>query len=307
MYQTEGDSGRRNRTEPLLHRERVSRRADVRATRRARTRPARATRRSTSAPASAGTTRASTARPGSRTWSTSSARSSTPRRRTAPDGPRPGRLERPRGAALAGRRQHVHRPDRGRDVADEPQRAPPGPARAVTNPGNPLQFFEGSDGGLMLLRRHARGHLVAAATRAASTGAVLARCKQLLSAVPGELHDLNNGLQTLQFQSLSVNPPNPKNIQGGTQDNGTFETPGSSIDLAADDLRRRRPVGLRRDEPDTSGSTRTSRSRSTSASRTATPPSWDLDRRPAVRGSRVAVLLPDHHRPGPSRARCSPA
>ena len=40
---------------------------------------------------------------------------------------------------------------------------------------------------------------------------------------------MNNGLQTLQFQHLSVNPANPKDVQGGTQDNGTFETTGSSV------------------------------------------------------------------------------
>jgi hypothetical protein len=59
------------------------------------------------------------------------------------------------------------------------------------------------------------------------TGSTLARCKQLLSAVPGRLTSLNDGLQTLQFQSLSVNPANSRNVQGGTQDNGTFETQGS--------------------------------------------------------------------------------
>jgi hypothetical protein len=57
----------------------------------------------------------------------------------------------------------------------------------------------------------------------------LARCQQLLSAVPGKYTNLNIGLGTLQFQSLSVNPQNPNNIQGGTQDNGTFETSGSSV------------------------------------------------------------------------------
>jgi hypothetical protein len=57
----------------------------------------------------------------------------------------------------------------------------------------------------------------------------LARCQQLLSAVPGKYTNLNIGLDTLQFQSLSVNPQNAKNIQGGTQDNGTFETSGSAV------------------------------------------------------------------------------
>jgi hypothetical protein len=98
----------------------------------------------------------------------------------------------------------------------------------VTNPNNPLQFFEGSDGGLM----RSDGTLVDTSSRCDSrglSGDSLTRCKQLLSAVPGALTSLNNGLQTLQFQSLSVNPANPKNVQGGTQDNGTFETSGSSV------------------------------------------------------------------------------
>ncbi len=98
----------------------------------------------------------------------------------------------------------------------------------VTVPGNPLQFFEGSDGGLM----RSDGTLVDTSSRCDSRGldaTSLARCKQLLSAVPGVLTSLNNGLQTLQFQSLSVNPANAKNVQGGTQDNGTFETSGSSV------------------------------------------------------------------------------
>jgi hypothetical protein len=96
----------------------------------------------------------------------------------------------------------------------------------VTNPSNPLQFFEGSDGGLMV----SDGTLVDISHRCDQrgiTGDVLTRCKQLLSAVPGELTSLNRGLQTLQFQSLSVNPADARDVQGGTQDNGTFETQGS--------------------------------------------------------------------------------
>ena len=46
--------------------------------------------------------------------------------------------------------------------------------------------------------------------------------------MPGAYTDLNKGLPTLQFQNLSVNPANPKDVQGGTQDNGTFETHGSN-------------------------------------------------------------------------------
>jgi hypothetical protein len=51
----------------------------------------------------------------------------------------------------------------------------------------------------------------------------------LLSAVPSYLYSLNKGLSTVQFQSLSVAPDNPKHLQGGTQDNGTFETLGSAV------------------------------------------------------------------------------
>jgi hypothetical protein len=96
----------------------------------------------------------------------------------------------------------------------------------VTLPGKPLQFLEGSDGGLMM----SDGTLKDISSRCDSrgiSGAVLARCKQLLSAVPGQYTDLNGGLQTLQFQSLSLNPRDSNDVQGGTQDNGTFETHGS--------------------------------------------------------------------------------
>jgi hypothetical protein len=98
----------------------------------------------------------------------------------------------------------------------------------VTNPNNPLQFFEGSDGGLM----RSDGTLADISSRCDGRGLSgddLARCRQLLSAAPGAYTSLNNGLQTLQFQSLSVNPANSKDVQGGTQDNGTFETTGSSV------------------------------------------------------------------------------
>jgi hypothetical protein len=57
----------------------------------------------------------------------------------------------------------------------------------------------------------------------------LATCHQMLSAVPTFLYNLNKGLSTLQFQSLSVAADNPKHVQGGTQDNGTMETTGSTL------------------------------------------------------------------------------
>ena len=54
----------------------------------------------------------------------------------------------------------------------------------------------------------------------------MARCKQMLSAIPSRIDSLNNGLYTLQFQSLSVSPHDVNMLQGGTQDNGTWENKG---------------------------------------------------------------------------------
>jgi hypothetical protein len=55
-------------------------------------------------------------------------------------------------------------------------------------------------------------------------------CKSLLSRVPNALtNDINRGFSTLQFQSLSVSRQHPNNlIQGGTQDNGTWQNGGNN-------------------------------------------------------------------------------
>jgi len=98
----------------------------------------------------------------------------------------------------------------------------------VTKPDDPFTFFEGSDGGLM----RSSGDFKDVSYQCDSRGVFepyLTACRQLLSRVPGHLFSLNKGLSTLQFQSLSVNPFNPKNMMGGTQDNGTFETTGSAV------------------------------------------------------------------------------
>ncbi len=52
----------------------------------------------------------------------------------------------------------------------------------------------------------------------------LAFCQSLLSRVPTHLISLNKGLTTLQFQGISVDPHNASIVQGGTQDNGTWQT-----------------------------------------------------------------------------------
>lgn len=99
----------------------------------------------------------------------------------------------------------------------------------VTVPGNPALFFEGSDGGLI----RSSGAVADISSQCTQyrglSGADLALCQQLLSRVPTHIFSLNKGLSTLQFQSLSVAADNPKHLQGGTQDNGTFETRGSAM------------------------------------------------------------------------------
>lgn len=51
----------------------------------------------------------------------------------------------------------------------------------------------------------------------------LALCQMLLNGVPNGITPLNDGLRTIQFQSVSLNPANPSGqIFGGTQDNGTW-------------------------------------------------------------------------------------
>jgi hypothetical protein len=97
----------------------------------------------------------------------------------------------------------------------------------VVNPGNPGQFFETSDGGVV----RSSGTFVSRATWCDNPDRELsdtekARCRQMLSRIPGRLEGINDGLNTLQFVSLSVSPHDNRELQGGTQDNGTWENFG---------------------------------------------------------------------------------
>ena len=114
----------------------------------------------------------------------------------------------------------------------------------VTNPANPFQFFEVNDGGLM----RSSGLLTDVSNwcdgRGITNADQLARCRQLLSRVPTKLESMNQGIATLQFQSVSVSPFNSNIIQGGTQDNGTWQTREHDEVEQHDDWRRR-PVWIR--------------------------------------------------------------
>ena len=91
----------------------------------------------------------------------------------------------------------------------------------AVHPQNPFIFVETNDGGVMrsngkFVDRSSwcEGRPLSAASMAVSADAV---------AHPRASEGINGGLGTLQFQSLSVSPHNVKILQGGTQDNGTWE------------------------------------------------------------------------------------
>ncbi|MGH8267027.1 MAG: WD40/YVTN/BNR-like repeat-containing protein [Steroidobacteraceae bacterium] len=105
----------------------------------------------------------------------------------------------------------------------------------ATLPGNPYLYWEGSDGGVV----RTDGTFSDVSFKCDGRGlnaADTAFCKSLLSRVPHELaNNINRGFSTLQFQSLSVSPQHPRRlIQGGTQDNGTWQI-GGTEDEGEDD------------------------------------------------------------------------
>jgi len=84
-------------------------------------------------------------------------------------------------------------------------------------------FFSASDGGIW----RQQGPYVDRSSDCVARGLIgpeRVDCEQYLSAIPSLNQSLNKGLQTLQFQSTSVTPGDAGIIQGGTQDNGTWES-----------------------------------------------------------------------------------
>jgi len=94
----------------------------------------------------------------------------------------------------------------------------------VVNPSNPTQIFEGSDGGVI----RTDGTFGDLSFRCNSNErpllgtASLANCKRMLSQVPTQITHIDRNLDTLQFIGVAINPSNPAEVQGGTQDNGTW-------------------------------------------------------------------------------------
>jgi hypothetical protein len=87
-------------------------------------------------------------------------------------------------------------------------------------PGHPDQWVLGDDGGVAVESGPFVDKSATCAGRGLS-GDELTNCERWLSAIPTSNREVNSGLQTLQFQSMTVHGGV---IQGGTQDNGTWET-----------------------------------------------------------------------------------
>lgn len=112
------------------------------------------------------------------------------------------------------------------DMTDDAQTTPmgmhPDQHAVAFAPGKPDIAFLGSDGGLV----RTSGNFTDTSSSCASrglTGADLTDCQNWLKAVPNLIYSLNDGLSTIQFQSITVNPQDPKHdIMGGSQDNGTW-------------------------------------------------------------------------------------
>ncbi len=89
-------------------------------------------------------------------------------------------------------------------------------------PGHPDIAFLGSDGGLVRTSGDFTDGSAGCASRGIS-GTDLTDCQNWLKAIPTQIFSLNDGLATIQFQSLTVDPQHPTStLLGGSQDNGTW-------------------------------------------------------------------------------------
>jgi hypothetical protein len=102
----------------------------------------------------------------------------------------------------------------------------------ATAPGKPNTLFVADDGGLWRVNGDAGGlgagftDMSGQCSSRASAGIIttaddLIDCQHWLKKVPKTITSMNFGLETLQYQSLSVNVNTANDIMGGTQDNGT--------------------------------------------------------------------------------------
>jgi hypothetical protein len=107
----------------------------------------------------------------------------------------------------------------------------------VINPSNPTQIFEGSDGGVI----RTSGEFADVSSQCDSpfrnggaplptTSGSYTACKRLLSRVPTLITHIDKKLSsTLQFINVAINPSDPDEVMGGTQDNGTWSNPDDHL------------------------------------------------------------------------------
>src|SRR5262249_28059773 len=93
---------------------------------------------------------------------------------------------------------------------------------------NPDIAFGGSDGGIVRTSGVFANMAIdptfgcSSNFRGGLSGKDLSLCNAWLAVVPTRVISMNSGLQTLQYQSVSVDPQHPSLLIGGTQDNGTW-------------------------------------------------------------------------------------
>jgi hypothetical protein len=116
----------------------------------------------------------------------------------------------------------VHVTDMTVDAQAKPDGLHPDHHALAFVPGSRTEaFVTASDGGVV----RGTGPFVDASAGCDSrglSGADLTDCRMFLKAIPTDNTAINAGLQTLQFQSVSLAPGGV--VQGGTQDNGTWES-----------------------------------------------------------------------------------
>jgi Divergent InlB B-repeat domain len=108
------------------------------------------------------------------------------------------------------------------DALNPPNGLHPDQRALVFDPADPDIFWVGSDGGVVRVGPSYVDASSQCAGRSGLNASGVASCQYFLSAIPSQLDPINNGLPTLQFQSVTVNKKNPNDLIGGTQDNGTW-------------------------------------------------------------------------------------
>ncbi|HWX39046.1 MAG TPA: hypothetical protein VNY09_07375 [Candidatus Sulfotelmatobacter sp.] len=112
--------------------------------------------------------------------------------------------------------------DMTNDLQSPPLGMHPDQHAIVFVPGKPDVAIVGSDGGV-IRTSGAFGDGSATCNGQGLVDPQLTQCQQWLSVIPTQLVSMNQGLATLQFQSLSIDARDPLgDLLGGTQDNGTW-------------------------------------------------------------------------------------